>query len=209
MLLPFSTEALLDAIDGVAYAVDGNGIILGFSRGPFLPVEGDGVSRAWDSASVVGTSIYAQLHGAEVIESYHMLHAAVWSRGQPAIGFAFRCDAPDVERHMRMSLSLIRNGVTPAAVLYQSTVITEIPRVPLPLFAADLLTSRRPYDGAEPVVKLCSYCQKVAWPVDDDTTARMWIEAAEYCRRGGGSDVMISHSVCEACFGRIVEFVSG
>lgn len=208
MPLPFSAEDLLQAIDGIAYAVNGDGIILGFSRGPFLPAGEGGSDTPWNSEAVVGTSLFAQLRGAEVIETYRTLHRAVWSRGHPAVGFEYRCDSPETERHMRMSLSLIRAGSTPVAVLYQSITITETARVPLPLFAADLLTARAPAGLDELVVKLCSYCQRVAWPDYDAVTDPEWIEAAEYYWRGGVTDVVISHAVCAPCYQRVIGSLS-
>ena len=208
MPLPFSAVDLLQAIDGVAYAVDGEGTVLGFSRGPFLPAGEGGADSPWNSEVVVGTSLFAQLRGAEVIESYRTLHRAVWTHGHLAVGFEYRCDSPETERHMRMSLSLIRAGAAPAAVLYQSITISEMARVPLPLFAADLLTGRAPAGVDDVVVKLCSYCQRVAWPDYDAVTDPEWIEAAEYYWRGGVTDVVISHAVCENCYQRVIGSLS-
>jgi hypothetical protein len=208
MPVPFSAEDLLQAIDGIAYAVDGDGIILGFSRGPFLSAGGDAPGTAWDSGNMVGRSLFDQLRGAEVIECYRRLHHAIWSRGHLAVGFEYRCDTPETERHMRMSLSLIRSGETPVAVLYQSITISETARVPLPLFAADLMTARQPAGVDDLVVKLCSYCQKVEWPDYDAVTEPEWIEASEYYWRGGVSDVVISHAVCAPCYRRVIGSLS-
>ena len=71
-----------------------------------------------------------------------------------------------------------------------------------------LLTARAPAGLDELVVKLCSYCQRVAWPDDDAVTAPEWIEAAEYYWRGGVSDVVISHAVCENCYQRVIGSLS-
>ena len=206
--LPFSAKALLKSIEGVAYAADEAGIILGFSRGPFLP-ESDGPATVpWNSSQAVGKCLFDLLQGHEVRNSYRRLHNAVWSGHRYSVGFEFRCDAPAIERRMRMSLSLITSGSRPAAVLYQSVLISETPRLPLPLFAADILTMRRHSHAGARVVTLCSYCQRVAWPMGAGIKERTWIEAAEFYRRGGESDVAVSHGVCEGCYERVVGPVS-
>jgi hypothetical protein len=95
------------------------------------------------------------------------------------------------------------------AVLYQSITISETARVPLPLFAADLLTGRTPAGIDDLIVKLCSYCQRVAWPEYDAVADPEWIEASEYYWRGGVSDVVISHAVCEQCYRRVIGQLPG
>ena len=197
-------EAILDAVFGIAYAVDCDGVILGFSRGPFLPEERDVRPVPWDADIAIGTNIFAHIQGDDVRDCFRKLHDAVWNGRSTAVGFEYRCDAPEIERKMHMSLSLIRSGEAPYAVLYQSIVVSESPRVPLPLFAADLLTGRRePRPGVQ-IVRLCSYCQKVALPEEPAGGQPEWMEAAEYYRRGGGSQVSVSHSVCRNCFERVV-----
>jgi len=208
MPLPFSVEALLDAIDGFAYVADGAGIICGFSRGknfaePDAEPDDDSATH-WHVGEVTGRNLFALIDGDAVRESYRTLHRAIWSGCRPSVGFEYRCDAPAIERHMRMSLSLVRAGATPAAVLYQSTIITETPRLPLPLFAADMLAHRRPNYSPEQIITLCSYCHSVAWPPGQAAAVPEWIEAAEFYRRGGPADIGVSHSVCRPCYERIV-----
>lgn len=180
MTLPSSAEALLEAIDGVAYVVNGEGLILGLSRGPALAAGGSGSLGPWDSGRAIGKDLFSMMRGAEVRESHQTLHRAVCSGDHLGVGFEYRCDAPETERRMRMSLSLIRIDATPVAVLCQSTILSETPKVPLPLFAADLLAARGP--ASERIVTLCADCRKVAWPVTQATEGRAWIEAVETMR---------------------------
>jgi len=203
MSLPFSVEALLRAISGIAYVVDREGIILGFSRGPFLPDPTAPETAMPDYSHAVGTSVFSIVHGEPVRRSYRVLHEAACSERSDAFGFAYRCDSPDVERHMFMSISRIQDGTRFTGVLYQSIVISEMQRPPLPLFAFELHDS--PAAEAERIVTLCSYCQMVAWPAGSAGTPREWIDAVEFYRRGGRSDAVVSHGVCEACLARIVE----
>ena len=91
--LPFSAIALLTAIEGIAYAADEAGIILGFSRGPFMPPKNHLPGVPWDYQQAVGTCLFDQVQGAEVRDSYRALHRAVWSGSRLAIGFEYRCDS--------------------------------------------------------------------------------------------------------------------
>lgn len=189
---------------GIAYAVDGDGLILGFSRGPFLDDERDGGAVPWNCSDAVGTNLFAHVNGVEVRDSFRALHEAVWKGRRTAVGFEYRCDEPEIERRMHMSLSLIGDEHAPAAVLYQSIVISETPRVPIPLFAADILTGRRAARPGARIVKLCSYCQKVSLPVEGLRDEADWVDPEVYYRRGGDTKVSVSHSVCGVCFNGIV-----
>lgn len=203
--LPFGAGALLDAIEGVAYIVAADGTILGFSRGPFLPT---GEARhPWEPRSVLGRSLFGMMNGAEVSDAYRTLHEAVWGGGLPSFGFEYRCDEPAVERHMRMSLSRVTEAGRPIAVLYQSVVLHEIRRAPIALFGDNVLAGLRSQAGRASLV-VCSYCHAVAWPTAPTAAAeadREWIDAPEYYRRGGATDVQVSHGICPACYARVVQ----
>jgi hypothetical protein len=95
--LPFPATALLEAIEGVAYAAVGNGIIPGFSRGPFLPLGDDPSAASWDCNLTVGSSLFSFISSGVVRESYQELHRAVWSGHPSSVGFVYRCDA--LSRH--------------------------------------------------------------------------------------------------------------
>jgi len=200
MQLPFSVEALIQAIPGIAYAVDREGVILAFSRGPFLEDVRLPGAAATGYRHAIGTSLFSIIRGEQVRRSYRLMHEAAWSGRSDAFGFSYRCDAPEVERNMFMSISRIAEGSGTAAVLYQSIVISELPRPPLPLFAFEVLAERAP--SADRIVTLCSYCQKVAWPVPGQAE---WIEAVEFYRRGGRTDVVVSHGICDVCLEQIVK----
>ena len=196
---PFSAEALLEAISGVAYVVDCEGVIQGFSRGPFLPEMRRSGMAIENCKYARGTSIFSIIQGEAVRRSYRSLHEAAWSGRSDAFGFTYRCDAPDVERHMFMSISRIAEGASTVALLYQSVTLSELYRAPLPLFAFETLPG--PGIPADRIVTLCSYCQMVAWPAGGQSE---WIDAVEFYRRGGSSDVVVSHGICDACIRRVV-----
>ncbi len=204
--LEIPPEVIFDAIFGIAYAVDRDGTILRFSRGPFLEEERNGVLAPWEPEKAVGTNLFSHVHGDEVRDAFRALHDAVWKGRRQAVGFDYRCDAPDLERRMHMSLSLLRGAQAPVAVLYQSIVLSETPRVPMPLFAADKLTGRGEAPLGRPIVRLCSYCQKVCLPQEKGSFGEPeWMEPADYYRRGGGTEISVSHAVCKDCFERVVK----
>lgn len=203
MSLLFSAEALLQAVSGVAYAVDRDGIILGFSRGPFMP-EGDiPAMQRRDHGLAIGNSLFEIVRGEPVRQGYLQLHRAVWTGATEAVGFNYRCDGPATERHMWMSLSRIAGESGTVAILYQSIIIREVSRPPLPLFAFDRPAAAGTVP-ADRMVTLCAYCQRVAWPQRTGPGEQEWIEAVEFYRRGGRTDVVVSHGLCEPCIERVI-----
>jgi hypothetical protein len=202
MLLSFSKEALLQAIPGIAYVVGRDGTILAFSRGPFMEdVKLPGAATS-GYRNAIGSSLFSIVQGDQVRQGYRSMHEAAWSGRFDTFGFAYRCDAPDVERNMFMSISRIAEGTITKAVLYQSIIVSEFHRPPVPLFAFEM--PREPAAEADRIVTLCSYCQRVQWPVRG-TEPHEWIEAVEFYQRGGRTDAVASHGICEVCLEQIVE----
>jgi len=203
--LPFDAAVLLRAINGIAYISDGDGTVLGLSGGPFLSEADNRRTMTTPPTGAVGRSLFTMMHGHDVVSSYKTLHQAVWTGAMPTVEFLYRCDAPDMERHMHMSLSPVRDGDDIVAILYQSIPIEQVARVPIPLFGAEVLAARLPFMANRRIVTLCSYCHDVAWPVGATEPDAEWIAATEYYRRDGDRSVAVSHGVCPACFDRIVE----
>jgi hypothetical protein len=139
-----------------------------------------------------------------VRDAYRRLHDAVSSGRRTLTVFEYRCDSPIAERHMRMSISAVTDREGVAAVLYQSQMLAAVPRPPLRLFAQELRAPRADPDTARPDVLLCAFCHRVAWPLDADRARRRWIDATEYYRRGGPSDVVVTDSICHACARHVV-----
>jgi hypothetical protein len=219
--LNLSAACLIEAMDGVVYLVDGDGVIQAFSAEPAAR-GAENSTGAVDGKLYVGRCLFSFVADAEVRDSYRTLHAAVWTRSLRCAGFEYRCDEAAMERRMRMSISLIEVDGAAAAVLYQSVLLSETPRVPLPLFAADMLRTGLPRGGqwggqrggqrggqwgARCSLRLCSYCQDVAWPVEpaEAWRDREWISAIEFYRRGGPPDAVVSHGICPACYDRVVQ----
>lgn len=194
-----SAEQLFDAIEGVAYLTDLHGIILAVGNRGWTRFATDNGAPWMTPSSVIGTSLFASLSGATVVSAYRRMHAAVADGRRAETVFEFRCDSPIAERHMRMSIMAVLEHAEPIAVLYQSQILSAVERPALQLFSA----GRRPNhaDQAEDriSVRLCAFCQRVAWPTGKEGRASRWISAREYERLGGSSDVRLIESVCREC----------
>lgn len=194
-----SAKAILNCLAGVTYLTDQDGILLAFSPDP-VTGSAQGFPSGVDESPFVGRSLFAAIGSQAVREASQLVHRAVWSGQLSAFGFEYRCDEPELKRSMWLSVGRVDDAGTPVAVLYQSLMLSETPRAPIGLFDPSNLIEG---EKDQAVLRLCSYCHAVAWPVGDE--APEWIEPAEYYRRGGADHVPVSHGICGSCFERIVQ----
>jgi hypothetical protein len=206
ILVDVTVQRLLDAMEGVAYLTDTAATILAVGQPNWsLFAAENGVS--WLTAeAVIGASLLEAITGDKVGDAYRRMHRAVATGRRTETVFEYRCNSPIAERHMRMSMTAVAgDGGGVAGVLYQSQMLAEVRRLPLPLFSTDLRASLQRPVAPDRLVALCSFCQRVAWPPGAEQAARRWISAAEYYRRDGPADASVSDDVCPACNKRIVE----
>ena len=196
-------QPLLDAMEGVNYVVDADGRIVAIGAPNWNSFAATNGGERLLSAEVVGTSLFDAVSGAAVQGGCRKLHDAVIDRAWGSIVFELRCDAPEAERHMRLALSLINLGTRPH-VLYQSQMLSVVPRIPMGLFRFGQIAPAVTRGDSGKFVVLCSYCQRVA-SQSAPSLVRIWITPAEYYRRGGGDDVDVSHGMCEDCQVRLFE----
>jgi hypothetical protein len=198
------TQELLDAIDGVTYLVDASGIIraIGSISWKRFATQNDASELTADS--VIGTSVFAGIDGTDVREACERLHDSVCQRQRPVIAYEYRCDAPDVERRMRMSISPVAGRGNVVMALYQSQLVAEAPRLPLGLMSMKDRTVPTEADSSDEPVVLCSFCHDIAWPIGARQEHQIWIAIEDYYRRGGLSEVIVSHGICPRCIERIV-----
>jgi hypothetical protein len=199
-----TAEQLLDAMEGVAYLTDLDGVILAVGHKGWADFAADNAVPWLKADAVIGTSLFAALSGDATLDAYRRLHAALISGRRAETVFEYRCDSPIAERHMRMSITAVAGEAGVAAVLYQSQMLAEVTRPALRLFSRDLRASRRQVSEPRRMVLLCSFCQRVAWPIGSNGKTRRWIDATEYYRLGGPSDVTVSDSVCRECAKQVV-----
>jgi hypothetical protein len=196
-------QALLEAIDGVAYVVDRHGIIRAIGTQAWERFATANGSPELTADRVIGTSLFAGVTGTAVLDACQRLHALVCLRRREMITYEYRCDAPDMERRMRMSIRPVagRRGVIMA--LYQSQLLDETPGLPsgLPSMGARAVEAGKGL-GTDPLV-ICSFCRDVAWPIGVSEADASWIRIADYYRRGGNGDVAVSHGICPGCADRM------
>lgn len=203
MRLTHATPAdVLNALSGTAYIVDPDGVLLfaGGSEWDTLLTSSGAFLPPW---AVFGRNLFDMIAGERVQAAYRAIHARVLE-GQRHLGFDYRCDAPDLERLMRMAIGPITVGEGVAGVLYQSTLLRSTARIPLEYLTNDeRLREQREASGA-PIVTICAWCADVS------DGAHEWFKPAEYYRRGGASGVRLSHGVCPACeHGVVAELLDG
>jgi hypothetical protein len=197
-------QELLNAVDGIAYLVGRDGAVLAAGHPSWVRFCAQNGADDLTVASVVGKCLFDMMLGEEVQAASRKLHDAVWTGRRAHITYGYRCDAPAVERHMRMSISQIVVAGAVRAALYQSLILSEISRIPLGIFAPELLTAGLKPFRPDHFVKICSYCSKVAWPPGAKQDVLAWIAPEEYYRRRGPSEVVVSHGICPDCSERVV-----
>lgn len=198
MTLDKSTLKMLNTIGGVAYIVSTGGEILAIGERHWDSFANDNLPGGLPSSGLLGRNLFNFIKGEDVRDCYRALHATLISGGSRT-SFEYRCDAPDIERRMLMSISSFEPDNHPPVILYQSQIIDQRIRVPVPFLEAGNYI--KPYDDND-LASICSFCSRVAWPVGPERGERTWLTADEYYEKGGSSQVVLSHGICPSCFAR-------
>lgn len=114
----------------------------------------------------------------------------------PTLTYDFRCDAPALEREMRMEISTLQRHGNTLGLLFRTTLLAKRTRDHISILDSTIWT-----DPALPILRMCSYCKRVAYPEGGAT----WISATDYEAAGGSGHVRISHGICPQCERDIVE----
>jgi hypothetical protein len=191
---------LLDAIDGIAYLVDATGVIQGIGASSWDRFARDNDAPGLTAGSVLGTSMLAGIDGADVRATCLRLHESVCQR-QRRVTYEYRCDGRSTERRMRMSISPVASRQGGVLALYQSQLVSEAARLPLGLLPAE----HRATCAGGLQLAICSYCHAVAWPIGAAEPQQSRIGIEEFYRRGGNSQISVSHGICPQCVERIIE----
>ncbi|MEX2471452.1 MAG: hypothetical protein WEA34_04690, partial [Gemmatimonadota bacterium] len=135
-------------------------------------------------ANVVGHDLCDFVSGPATRLVYDALIERV-GRTRAPIHFTFRCDAPDVRRHMRMDVM----GDGSENVRFSSRIVSEEPRPRQALLSTDV-------DRSDVTVVMCSWCKRVK---QDDN----WVEVEEYVESTGLMEEerfpQLSHGLCPEC----------
>lgn len=197
-----TVKSLLDAMEGVTYLLDPEAVIVAVGeRGWRSFAELNGAPDLAAAASVLGRSLLDLVQGQEVRQSYEGFLTALRRETCRSLSFEFSCDAPAMARRMRMSISVVAEGDRLVGFLFQSLLLEERSRPPVSLFDPEVITGMLASRKGWPILRLCSYCQRVK--AESDTTE--WIPAELYYQRGGTSQVRVSHGICPTCMREVVE----
>ena len=101
------SEDLLDAMDGIACAVDAENrlIAVGHRRWDRFAIENSAPELRADS--IVGRNLFEFVSGPGMRQAYRDLADRIVSAGEPAL-IAARCDRPGVARELRLSVAPLR-----------------------------------------------------------------------------------------------------
>lgn len=194
---------MLDALDGTAYVTDIEGRLICVGPQNWDDFANQNAGAALAGSPSIGHRIVDGISGDAVRALYQRVHQTAVS-GERRIAFTFRCDAPDVERRMRMAIGPLRAGGAVVGVIYQSTILSERARPPMRFLEAAAALEQFKEDRG-PIIASCSFCARIEWPTGSDGP---WVEPEVYYQRGGVSEVRISHGVCPGCAGDMADLMS-
>ena len=203
--MTITAQTVLDAMTGVAYAVEPDGAILAVGRRGWrlFAVENGALDLA-ESGAVVGRNLFEFLCGEEVKHAYGRMLERI-RQGEPQLTFPCHCDSPSLSRQMRMTITPLRRNRSLRAVLFQSITMAERARPPIRLYEF----AGESYPESVPLLGMCSLCERVCPSPDCSEVSAPWMEAERYYARGGSSQVRISHTVCPFCFRNWVQGWTG
>jgi hypothetical protein len=186
-------ETWLRAMDGAAYLVDTGLRVRAVGGGDWQRMAASaGLPALADGSAVIGMPLLDFVAGEDVRDAYRSYIDLLGRNPELTIAFAFRCDAPTLRRDMRMAIRAVVEEERVSGYLFQSTMLEERSRPALNLFA---FGAEAPSTSALPLVKVCSYCQRV-----HAADAELWLEADRYYREGGAEEVRVSHGLCPDCY---------
>lgn len=202
IVLPF--QVLLDGMEGVSYVVGRDGVLLACGRRNWAGfARENGGDRIVDPGSVIGRPILDFVDGEDVLAAYRGYMASLFAGTVEAVAFEFRCDAPDTRRDLWMTIRPLESGGRVDSLLFQTITLRHLPRPPVSLFDFETLRAHVMGRMSLPIVKMCAYCARVTSSAEEAGEPE-WMAAEDYYRKGGTSEVRLSHGICDTCHGRYV-----
>jgi len=197
-------EEFIDAVDGIAYAVDAEYRIIAVGRRRWERFAVENSAPELRADKIIGRNLFEFMTGPELEKTYRDLADRIFSTGEPVV-IAARCDSPGVARELRLAIAPLRLGDNGTALLFQAQIISETGRPHVAVFDFKALLSALKQEADLPVVTMCSYCEQLRRPGSDPRSGpgsgdeEDWITAETYYRLGGSSRVRISHGICDDC----------
>lgn len=188
--------ALLDAMEGVVFLLDGERRITGFGQEFAAFAKENGAPELADPSYLFGRPIFDFIEGEDVRDAYRRVFDVVEKNYLKACTVIFRCDSPTLQRTMRMAVTMISRQY----FLCQSILLSEseVRRPPIALFDFRAQTANRQSSGNLPLLPICSMCQQIR-VMSECSPNGEWISAEEYYSRGGATKVLLTHGLCPEC----------
>jgi hypothetical protein len=141
--------------------------------------------------SVVGRSLFEFIDGEETQRIYRLLLRRVRALDAPIL-VPFRCDSPELRRHMRLEIEPLRER----AIEFRGVFVAAERRPLLRLVARNASRS-------EALLVSCSFCLRIRlagdeWVEAEDAVVRLGLLARERIPR-------LAHGVCPACKARLYD----
>jgi hypothetical protein len=189
-------EQLLDAVDGIGYAVDADDRIVAAGRREWSRFSIDNGAPEPRTDSLVGRHLFEFVSDPELRNAYRALADRIMSTGEPAV-IAARCGGPGGAREVRLSIDRVPLRDNGPGLLFRVKVVGKTASPRLDVFDIKALMIAIKQGSDLPIVTVCSYCRQIRRPGSGDEND--WIAAEEYHRLGGSLHVRISHGVCADC----------
>lgn len=201
---------LIDGMDGIVYMTDAEGTIvaIGTRNWNRFAYENNG-AKLVDGRGVIGHSIFDFIEGNEVRWTYHRFFAAILAGRSRRARLVSRCDSPTVKRELWIIITPVHGDHRVEHLLVQSLTVSEQARPPVDLFNFPAVLNKLRRVEHLPILSMCSYCQDVRAPGGCNDADGAWMSAELYYRRGGDSNVRISHGRCPRCAAVIDKALAG
>jgi hypothetical protein len=187
------SDGLLEALDGIWYVVDRDLTIQRVSRDNWnASVVRCSLPEGFKADRIIGRNILDFISGDQTKSVYRALCDRVFSGQQEKISFVYNCDTPELRRDIRMTIQPWRRGAAIIGVVFHNVEVATVQRP-----SVDLLLNNVSEDGTLDALLICSFCKNVRHPINRDFST--WMTAEDYYRRGGKSDVLLSHGICDRC----------
>lgn len=204
-----SASGLLEAMEGIAFVTDLDGMIVQVGRTRFDKfAEKEFGGSDLRSEKVVGQSLFEYSSEGPVRDMVKRIHRRVASGQFGSLTFEARCDAAKIERTILNSVRPIMNNGAVAAVLYQSITASEKMRPPVMYYTnqaeVKVLEERR----TARQLHICSYCARVGLPFGAEQRDLTWVSGPEYYKIHGDRPVSVTHGICNTCYGTLDDALS-
>lgn len=191
-----SDQMHLGAMDGMAFVTDRIGVIQDIGENNWNAFAQQNGAAILTAKEVRGRNLFDFIEGEQVQGQFRQIMDRLAEDPNWSWVLRFRCDSPARERRLRQYVRPVFNNHSCDGFLFHTVEDSTRKRPPIPLFDFETMRRNTTENPDLPIVKMCSWCQRVQFPGLSDPE---WIEAEAYYAAGGSSAVQISHAICSDC----------